>query len=52
MVSTVVTKHARYRMKQRCGVGKKSAHRMAEKVYRLGVRHGETSGNLRKWVDA
>ena len=52
MVSTVVTKHARYRMKQRCGVGKRSAHRMAEKVYRLGVRHGETSGNLRKWVDA
>ena len=52
VVSTVVTKHARYRMKQRCGVGKRSAHRMAEKVYRLGVRHGETSGNLRKWVDA
>lgn len=47
-----MTKHARYRMKQRCGVGKRSAHRMAEKVYRLGVRHGETSGNLRKWVDA
>lgn len=47
-----ITKHARYRMKQRCGVGKRSAHRMAEKVYRLGVRHGETSGNLRKWVDA
>ena len=48
MVSTVVTKHARYRMKQRCGVGKKSAHRMAEKVYRLGVRHGRrpvTCGN-------
>ena len=25
---------------------------MAKKVYQLGVRHAETSGNLQKWVDS
>ena len=51
-IYTIVTKHARYRMMKRCGIGKKSVNRMAKKVYRLGVRHGETDGNLRKWVDS
>ncbi len=51
MVYTIVTKHAKYRMKQRCGIGKNSISRMVKKVYQLGVRHAETSGNLRKWVD-
>ena len=52
MVHTIVTKHATYRMKQRCGIGKNSINKMAKKVYQLGVRHAETSGNLQKWVDS
>ena len=52
MVHTIVTKHAKYRMKQRCGIGKNSINKMAKKVYQLGVRHAETSGNLQKWVDS
>lgn len=48
----IVTKHARYRMQQRCGIGKNSVNKMAKKVYRLGIRHAETSGNLQKWVDS
>ena len=48
----IVTKHAKYRMKQRCGIGKNSINKMAKKVYQLGVRHAETSGNLQKWVDS
>ena len=51
-VHTIVTKHAKYRMKQRCGIGKNSINKMAKKVYQLGVRHAETSGNLQKWVDS
>lgn len=46
-----VTKHAQYRMKQRCGVNKRSVHRMAKKVFQLGVKHRETTGKLKKWVN-
>lgn len=52
VVHTIVTKHAKYRMKQRCGIGKNSINKMAKKVYQLCVRHAETSGNLQKWVDS
>ena len=38
-------------MKQRCGVGKHSINRMAKKVYDFGIKHSETTGNLKKWVD-
>lgn len=47
----IVTKHAKQRIKQRCGVNKKSADRMAKIAYEKGVKHREVSGNLRKWVD-
>ena len=48
----IVTRHAKRRMKQRCGVGKKSADRMAEVVYEKGLKHSDLSGNLKKWVDS
>lgn len=51
MVSLVVTKHAQKRLKERCGVNKKSADRMAKKAYEFGMTHSETTGNLKKWVD-
>lgn len=47
----VVTKHAQKRLKERCGVSKKSADRMAKKAYEFGMTHSETTGNLKKWVD-
>lgn len=50
--SLVVTKHAQKRLKERCGVNKKSADRMAKKAYELGMTHSETTGNLKKWVDS
>ena len=47
----IVTKHAKKRMKQRCGVNKKSVDRIAEIAYEKGLKHSELTGNLRKWVD-
>lgn len=48
----MVTKHAQKRLKERCGVNKKSAERMAQKAYEFGITHSETTGNLKKWVDS
>ena len=45
-----VSNHAADRLKERCGLKKKSIQRMAEKVYICGIRHSETKGNLNKWI--
>lgn len=47
----IITKHAKQRMKQRCGANKKSADRIAEIAYKKGLKHSKLTGNLRKWVD-
>lgn len=46
----VVTKHAQKRLKERCGLSKKAAERLANLAYEHGMKHSETTGNLRKWV--
>ena len=47
----MVTKHAKDRMKQRCGLNEKSADRMAMIAYENGLRHGDLTGNLKEWAD-
>lgn len=46
-----VTKHAKERMKQRCGLNAKSSDRIAKIAYEKGLRHADLTGNLKKWVD-
>ena len=46
-----VTKHAEERLIERCGLNKKSVQRIADKAYNNGIRHGQTKGHLKKWVD-
>lgn len=46
-----VSRHAARRMKERCGVGKKSAKKQAKKIFQVGIKHSELEGNLTKWVD-
>lgn len=46
-----VTKHAEERLIERCGLNKKSVQRIADKAFNDGIRHGQTKGNLKKWVD-
>lgn len=48
----IVTKHAKKRMKQRCGLKEKSSDRIAKIAYENGLRHGDCTGNLKKWVDS
>ena len=45
-----VTKHARLRMKERCGFPKKAQERMTEKVFSEGITHAQTKGRLNKWI--
>lgn len=46
-----VTKHAKKRIKERCGVGERSSDRIAEIAFEKGLKHSELSGSLKKWVD-
>lgn len=46
-----LSKHASQRMKERCGLNLKSKERIAKKAFDEGIRHGQTKGRLRKWVD-
>lgn len=45
-----VSMHAEERLKERCGINKKSVQRMAEKAFTNGIHHSQTKGNLKKWV--
>lgn len=45
------TKHAKKRIKERCGIQRRSADRVADIVLRKGLTREELRGNLRKYVD-
>lgn len=45
-----VSKHAKKRLKERCGLNKRSVKRMADKAFTNGIRHSDTRGRLNKWV--
>lgn len=45
-----VSKHAVRRLKERCGLNKRSVQRMADKAFVDGIRHSDTRGRLNKWV--
>ena len=46
-----VSKHATKRMKERNGINKKSAKRLAKKAFESGYSREETRGDLRFWLD-
>ncbi len=46
----VVTKHAQDRIKERLGLNKNAAARIAQKAYRNGVRHADTNGRLYRYI--
>lgn len=45
-----VTKHAKSRLKERCGFNKNASERMAKKAFEEGITHAQTKGRLNKWV--
>lgn len=46
-----VTKHARRRMRERCGIGKKSCDRMAQTALSRGISTREATGQLKRFMD-
>lgn len=46
----VLTKHAYDRMRERFRYNRKAAERIATKAYENGILHGETTGQLYKYI--
>lgn len=46
-----LTDHSYDMSKKRLGLGKKTADKEAEKALKYGLKHCETKGNLRKYLD-
>jgi len=47
----IITKHAAQRTKERCGIPKKSAERIAMIAFENGISHKECNGKLRRYID-
>jgi predicted HAD superfamily Cof-like phosphohydrolase len=47
-----VSHHAEQRIKDRIGVSKKIADKVAERALEKGITHSETTGRLRRLIDA
>lgn len=47
-----VTKHAAKRIKQRLGLPMRGAEKTARLAMEKGLRHGDTTGYLRRYMDA
>lgn len=48
---TKVTNHAKDRMKERLGINISAQQKMADKAYKFGIKHNETSGSLKRFLD-
>lgn len=45
-----VSEHALDRIRERSGINKKSAQKLAERAYANGVKHSEVKGSLNKYI--
>ena len=45
----IITNHGRKRMRERCGLNKKSVERIAEKAFTEGLTTDQVKGALKKW---
>ncbi len=48
----ILTKHSISRLRQRCGVSKKNALKVARRAFRTGITHAETHGELHRFLDS
>lgn len=49
-MKAILTDHAIQRARERLGLGKDSLSRMADKALRVGIRHAETNGGLKRYI--
>lgn len=47
----IITNHAIDRTKQRVGISKRLAEKNAMRAYESGIKHSETSGSLKRYLD-
>lgn len=45
-----VSRHAYERLHERCGLSRKTATRMAEKAFYIGMKHSDTKGQINRWI--
>lgn len=45
-----VSRHAYERLHERCGLSRKAATRMPEKVFYIGMKHSDTKGQINRWI--
>ena len=48
----VVTNHGEQRVKDRLGLSKKLADKISQKALEHGIKHSETKGSLKRYIDA
>ena len=51
-MSIRVTKHAEDRLKERSGISKSSLEKVTRTALEKGIRHDETIGSLRRYIDS
>ena len=51
MENIVITKHATKRIKERTGLKKKNYEKYAQEAFTVGIKHNETKGSLKKYID-
>lgn len=49
-MKTNISKHAKKRLKERCGFNIKSYEKMSDKAFEEGIKHSQTKGRLNKWI--
>lgn len=49
--SVYISDHAGERMKERLGIPKSARQRTAQRAYDEGLKHADTIGNLRRYLD-
>lgn len=47
-----ISEHASDRIRERSGINKKAAQKLAERAYEQGIKHSETSGNLYRFISS
>ena len=45
-----ISRHAKQRIRERVGVGKKTVDKVAAKALEKGIPHNKTKGRLNKWI--
>ena len=46
-----MSKHGEDRVRERCKIPKKAIEKMTETAFQIGIKHGNTTGRLKRFLD-